>query len=266
MNEDIITSRSNLRLRHITALHQRKHRNAEGMIWIEGVKCVNELLNSAYSVQEIFVSTDAQTTVLNLADHARKKGHPVTRMSPHCFKKCSVLRHPEGIGAIAIRHPPRTLQEKVDTPAVILWQLKEPGNLGSIIRTAVGLGCRTILVVEPSVDVFHPMCIRGSAGVLFRAVLYTAPEEEMYAWLEAQAPAVAGLSGDGTRSLDEARQTGINILVVGNEPYGLPQAVRHRFNTIRLPMAHNVESINVTAAAAIAMYALWYSNNTQETT
>jgi TrmH family RNA methyltransferase len=264
MKENIITSRTNPRLKQTAALHQRKNRDATGLIWVEGTKCVNALLGSAYSIQEIYVSTDAQTTVQTLAESARKKGHTITRVTPQCFKKCSVLRNPEGIGAVAARRVPGTLQDRIDTPAVVLWQLKEPGNLGSIIRTAVGLECRTILIAEPSVDTFHPMCIRGSAGALFNAFLYKASAEEMQAWLKERAPSVAGLSGDGLYTLEDGWQPCKEILVIGNEPHGLPEIIRQQFDTIRLPMAHNVESLNVTAAAAIAIYTLWHSHRSQE--
>jgi TrmH family RNA methyltransferase len=266
MKEDIITSRTNPRLKQTAALHQRKHRDATGLIWVEGTKCVKALLGSSYGIQELYVSTDAHATVHDLADTAREKGHAVTRVAPQCFKKCSVLRHPEGIGAVAARRPPETLQDTIGTPAVVLWQLNEPGNLGSIIRTAVGLGCCTILIAEPSVDVFHPMCIRGSAGALFNACLHTAPAEEMLAWLKERSHMVAGLSGDGRQVLGHEGQPGIEILVVGNEPHGLPETIRQQFNTISLPMAPAVESLNVTAAAAIAIYTLWHSPRPQEAT
>jgi TrmH family RNA methyltransferase len=266
MNESVITSSANPRIKQAAALQQRKHRYATGLIWVEGTKCVKALLGSSYDIQEIYVSTAAHAVVHTLADRARATGHTVTRVAPQCFKKCSVLRNPEGIGAIAVLRHPGTLQDKVNTPAVVLWQLKEPGNLGSIIRTAVGLGCQAILVAEPAVDIYHPMCIRGSAGALFSAGMYTAPAKEMLAWLKKRATAVAGLSGDGLRNLEHGGQPGIEFLVVGNEPHGLPDTIRQQFKTLRLPMAHNVESLNVTAAAAIAIYTLWHAQCPQETT
>lgn len=265
MDNMIITSRTNSHLKEIAALHRRKHREESGLAWVEGVRCIETVLGSATKIKEIIVSTEARPDVNRLADRARNNGAVVIYVSPHCFEKCSVLRHPEGIGITVVAPKPGGLPLGEKAPVAVLWKLQEPGNQGSIIRTAVGLGCRNILVTKPSVDVFHPMCIRGSAGAIFYANLFTAPEKQVYCWLEDNAARVAALSGDGKETLGEIRAAGIEILVIGSEADGLPENIRTQFRTIRLPMENNVESLNVTAAAAVAMYTMWKSLHRQET-
>jgi len=264
MDNTVITSRSNSHLKQIAALHQRKHREETGCAWVEGVRCIETVLGTTAEIKEIIVSTDARSPVLELADRAAENGAALIQLTPHCFEKCSVLRHPEGIGAV-VKLPQTGTLPVENAPVAVLWQLQDPGNQGSIIRTAVGVGCRDILVTEPSADLYHPMCIRGSAGVIFCANIHSAPEEQVSDWLEENAGRVAGLSGDGGQTLDEYEACGSDILVIGSEAHGLPEKIRNRFKTIRLPMEHNVESLNVTAAAAIAMYTLWRSHCRQET-
>ena len=260
----IITSRTNQHLKEIAALHQRKQREESGCAWVEGVRCIETVLGTTTEIKEVIVNSDARPQVHSLAERVRKTGATVVQMSSHCFEKCSVLRHPEGIGIVVAAPKRSPLPPDCTAPVAVLWQVQDPGNQGSIIRTAVGLGCQNIVVTEPSVDLFHPMCIRGSTGALFCANLFSVEEKQVYSWLKANTARVVGLTGDGNETLNDYSTCGTEIVVIGSEAHGLPEPVRKEFKTIQLPMENNVESLNVTAAAAIAMYTLWKSRQRQE--
>ncbi len=253
----MITSRSNSCVKRIAALHHRKHRERAGLFWTEGLKIVEAALQSNCRISEIAVSEDARPDVLAAAANAEEKGITVTAYSRDCFDKISSLRHPEGIGAVIEKPRVHELPGSEARPLLVLWQLQDPGNQGSIIRSAVALGCPAVLTVEPCVDFFHPMCVRATAGAIFNLSPHSCSAASILPWLAAKKDEVIALSADGAKTFAEADSTHPPILVVGNEPHGLPADVRKQFLNIAIPMRNNVESLNAGAAAAIAMYELW---------
>jgi len=253
----LISSRTNPAVKNIAALQRRKGRQEAGLFWAEGCICVAAALSSGQPISHIVVSSEAQQSALELAGRAEAVKIQVLRVSPECFEKCSALRHPEGIGAVLPLLPLQTLPEALDEPVMVLWHLQDPGNQGSIIRSCLAMGCRAIVCVEPGVDVFHPLCVRGTAGALFRARLSASGEDDVLAWLRQHSEAVAALSGDGLYSLKAFDGRTTRIIIAGNEPHGLPDTVRSAFATLAIAMSNDIESLNVTAAAAIALHSLW---------
>jgi len=181
----------------------------------------------------------------------------VHEYSEACFRKLSALRHGDGIGAVVEMRLRRGVPPEDGARAVIAWQLQDPQNLGSIIRTAAAVNCRRVVTVEPSVDAVHPLSVRASAGMVFLTEVWQAGEEEARAWLAANAPVCAALSTRGAERLHTAAGHPPRMLVAGNEARGVPEDVASVVRGISIPMAAGVESLNVNAAAAIALYTLW---------
>ena len=263
-NVACITSRAHPVVKNITALHRRKGRAHAGLFWAEGCFCVCAALDAGTPLKQVVVSSDAQPAAAALAERAAHAAIPLIRMSPSCFAKCSVLRHPEGIGAVVPLLPVQPLPATVDSPVMVFWQLQDPGNQGCIVRTCLAIGCSTLVFVQPGVDVFHPMGVRATSGALFRARISLADETTAVAWLDAHAPVVAALSADGACPLATAPAQRTRVLIVGNEPHGLPATVKNNFSTLAIPVRNDIDSLNVTAAAAIAAYTLWAFNPCQD--
>lgn len=253
----MITSTQNARVKFIAALHERKMRAAHGVCWAESRRCVEMALASAWPVREVALRAGAGDEAQQLARRAAAQGIPVQAYSAACFRKMSALRHSDGIGAVVhmrLVHgtPPDTTQR-----TLVAWQLQDPGNLGSIIRTAAAMHCRRIVTVEPCVDAAHPLCVRATAGMVFLTEIWQADETAARAWLAAHAPVCAALSTHGAEPLHAAAAQPPHILIAGNEARGVPQDLARAVRCIAIPMAPGVESLNVNAATAIALYVLW---------
>jgi TrmH family RNA methyltransferase len=253
----MVASRRNARVKQIAALHAAAARSARGVIWVESRGCVGVALDAGIAVQELAVSDAAQTGVTTLCDRARARGIPVVRYTADCFARLSALRHPDGIGAVVAMPQLRSLDEIVADRVLVLWQLQDPGNQGSIVRSAVALGCSQIVLVTPCADVFHPACIRGSAGLLLRARLTVCGATAVRRWLAQCGAETVVLSADGCERLSDLMQHTARVLVVGNEARGIPADLRSRCRSLAIPMRNGAESLNVNAATAIALFALW---------
>ncbi len=254
----MITSVLNTRVKHAAALHDRRAREEQKLCWVESRRCVALALGSAWRVREVALSASAGTDARRVADAAAQHGCPVQVYSDACFKKMSALRHSDGIGAVVetcVLSGPPPPDDTART--IVVWQLQDPGNLGSIIRSAVAMGCGRVAVVEPCVDVTHPLCVRATAGMLFMAGVWRLDEAGARAWLAAHAPQCAALSAHGGVPLPDALAHRPRILLVGNEARGVPDDLARALPCVAIPMAPGVESLNVNAAAAIALYTLW---------
>ena len=251
-----VTSRGNASIKRIVALHERRGREAEGRCWLESRTCVHAALKAGAQMAEIAVSEDAQPGALALAHEAAAGGVPVTVYTPECFRKLSILRHPDGIGAIIPAPASYALEDSV-VPVVMLWQVQDPGNAGSIVRTAAAMGGGTVVSVTPGVDLLHPQCLRATAGTLLNLRHAVTDAETATAWLARRAERVALLTADGEITLAEAHADPPEVLVIGGEAHGIAAALRARHCSIAIPMRSGMESLNFNAAAAIALYALW---------
>jgi TrmH family RNA methyltransferase len=251
-----VTSRSNAGVKRILGLHDRRERTRTGLCWLESRNCVHAALERGAALEEVALSTAAQPDARALALSAAARGVRVTEYDAGCFTKFSALRHPDGIGAVVVAPVP-CAAEQVELPSVVLWQLQDPGNAGSIVRSAAALGCRTVVNVQPAVDLLHPLCLRATAGTLFRITRAELPADKAEQWLLAHSSEVVVLSMDGDELGAEGAGLPAGILVLGSEAHGVPRAVRVRHRAVAIPMRAGVESLNVNAAAAIAMYAFW---------
>jgi TrmH family RNA methyltransferase len=251
-----IASRGNPGVKRIVALHERRARERLGLCWLESRQCVQAALDAGAVIDEIALSGAAQPGARALAVAAAARGVPIVEYESECFRKLSVLRHPDGIGAVTAL-PPTSAPHEIRLPAVVLWQLQDPGNAGSIVRSAAALGCGTVVSVSPGVDLLHPQCLRGTAGTIFRIGRAEMDANAAAAWLATRGSRVALLTADGATPLPEVAGDAFEALVVGSEAHGLPARLRAAHYGIAIPMRSGVESLNVNAAAAIALYVLW---------
>ena len=253
----VISSRTNPRVKQLAALQQRKYREAHGLFWAEGCTLAAAALASAWRVEEIAVAEPATEPVEAVVRQAAARQVPVTRYSAACFEKFSALRHPEGIGALMRMPPPAPLPEAQAGTILVLWRLQDPGNAGTLIRTGVAFGCATVVAVEPCVDLFHPQCVRASAGALFHTSVCRPAEAVCRAWLARHAAHVTLLAPDAPAAVQAVPPAAARIVVLGSEPHGLPRDLPPGLRAAAIPMRTGIESLNVTAAGAIALYEWW---------
>src|SRR5690606_34097324 len=144
-----------------------------------------------------------------------------------------------------------------DMLIVVAYQLSDPGNLGTLIRTADAAGAGGVIVVTPSVDLYDPQTVRATMGSLFALpVIYPVAEAEFDRWVAdvraaGVALVVAGSSAHGRQDHFDVDYRRPVALLLGSERYGLPDPVRDKVDLlVRLPMAGSATSLNVSAAAA----------------
>jgi len=258
MKESIITSRSNSYVKKIFSLLNKKGRDETGLFWAEGTKAVESALNSnKFEICDIIVSDEAGAEAVKLSKTAAGKGINIKIFNGDCFKKVSALRHPEGIGVVAKTKIKTKLPDKTEKPLVVLWQLNNPGNQGTIIRSAAAFGCETVIIAEPCVDEYHPMCIRATSGAFFTIDVLKSTIEKLIPWLEKEKDKIIILTPDGKEKINSENFASQKILIIGNEPHGITEELKKTFKTTAIPMNPEVESLNTSCAASIAMYELW---------
>ena len=256
-----ITSRRNPFLNEVLELATPEGRQEKGLCFAEGFAAAEFIAKLEKGrVQAVILSEDASEKNLQLAEKFAKGGSKAYLLTPECYAKISALRHPEGLGLlVTLPEPiPNTEALPKNAPVACLWQLQDPGNLGTIVRSAAAFGCRDFLLVTPSVSPFHPAALRSSAGAALQSHFLFLPENEALDYLSAQGKRVVALSGDGDELTGEICYNKSDALVVsGNEAHGLPLTVRKALPLYSFTMKGKVESLNVTAASAIAYYLFW---------
>jgi TrmH family RNA methyltransferase len=258
-----ITSTQNPRFKALRSLRLRKYRQREGLFLIEGIRFVEEALTTGAPVDtlvyapELLVSERARALVERL-DPARR-----LVLSADLFRSLSQRDEPQGIAA-TVRFQEPTLAEVPlpgDLLVIVAYQLRDPGNLGTIIRTADAAGATGVVVVEPSVDLYDPQTVRATMGSLFALpIVRLADETLLFRWfddirIEGLPLQVVASSARAAQLHYEADYRRPLVLLVGSERHGLPPPVRERADLqVRLPMAGRATSLNVAAATAALVY------------
>ena len=258
-----ITSAQNPRFKSLRSLRLRKYRQREGLFFIEGIRIVEEALSAGAPVEtlvyapDLLVSERARTIVERL-DPAR-----CLALSGDLFRTLSQREAPQGIAAtVQIKDPPLSeIPLGDDLLVIVAYQLRDPGNLGTIIRTADAAGATGVVVVEPSVDLYDPQAVRATMGSLFALpIVRLADGAQLPHWVDGVRSAglplqVVASSARGAQLYYEADYRRPVALRVGSERHGLPQPVRESADMrVRLPMAGRATSLNVAAATAALVY------------
>lgn len=237
----MITSVRNPRIQAAVRLHRSRHRAETGRTLIEGPNLVESAHRAGLMIHDAFYLPGDEASVAGLED----VGVAVT---PDVLAKVADTKTPRG--PIAIVDIPRATPTRDDM--VVLVAIGEPGNAGTIIRTAAAFGL-DVLVTPGTVDVWSPKVLRAGAGAHFATSIVIGGDDwsQVVAGRDATTVALVPL-GDG--SLDALDGNRVAILV-GAEAAGLPQdVVDNSDRTLSLPLAAGVESLNAAVAAGIAMF------------
>ena len=241
-------------------LTRRKAREKSGLFVAEGIRTVEELLASRLRISGAItcdlLDRTARGAALAAQLHARDVD--VIRVSEREFLSASDTEHPQGVLAVA-EQPVETLDE-LELPAVarllVLDGIQDPGNVGTMLRTAAALGVTATLVLPGTGDPWNAKVVRSAVGIQFRHRTISCTEEALVAFLGRTSVPMWGAALEG-RPVEELKPPARLALVVGNEGAGLKASVRDACEgLVALPMAPGVESLNVAVAAGIALYAL----------
>lgn len=238
-------------IKKIASLKEKKYRERYGEFLVEGTMSVLWALDSRYEVKAVIVSTDFM-----LPDYFDNKldDQTVYRVPPHLFAKMADTKTPQGILCTC------TLPSAEALPKEGLYiycdRVRDPGNVGSIIRSADAMGFRGVLLSPESVDPFNPKLVRSTMGSLFHIDIYTDVDYDALYTLQKQGFSfvVSALTDDSISSTEWSAKEN-TIIAVGNEAGGVSDKTLSLADTVvKIPMAGSAESLNVAAAAAILMY------------
>lgn len=246
--------------RLLRSLSLRKHREAEGLFLAEGVRAVEDLAASALPVRLAAVSSSLGDTERGdrLLQALEAKGVPLRLADDRELRELAGTEHPQGVLAAAAipRHGLAAMPVDAE-PAVILVldAVQDPGNFGTLVRTAEALGAAGVVALPGTVDPWNPKSVRAAMGSSFRLPIVAAEWGELALWLaERGIASVAAVVGAAPL---RAPLPGRVALVLGNEGAGVGEETLANA-TLRagVPIRGRAESLNVGAAGAILLYEL----------
>lgn len=248
------------RLRKLVA--RRSERVKTGLVPLDGPVLLAEALRSPVEVVEVYRDVDAPHAIdADSNDLLAARGVPVLEVAGGVVARIADPVSPQPVVSL-VRRPDTAPASVTDTwtgMVLVLVDLSDPGNVGTLIRCAEAAGAEAVIAVGSTSDPFGPKALRASAGSALRVPVIEVPKlsQTMDLIASAGASIVATASGGHTRavSLDEARLSSPLAIVLGSEAHGLPDEVLDRAHqVVTVPMAGQVESLSVSTAGAVLAF------------
>lgn len=258
-----ITSVRSARVQAARRLGKRAFRARDGRFLAEGPQAVREALSRPETVVELFATRDAATRHPELFETARAIAASVHFVSGEVMTSMAQTVTPQGLVAVCttLDRPLGEVLQSSPALVAVLAHARDPGNAGTVIRTADAVGADAVLLTGDSVDPYNGKCVRASAGSLFHlpVSIGRTVQEDLPALREA---GLRVLAADGHSDVDLDRATDDGLLdgptawVFGNEAWGLPEATRALADAVvKVPIHGRAESLNLATAAAVCLYA-----------
>lgn len=250
----LITSPANERLKHARRVRDGRE---DDLIFVEGERLVEECLQSGLPLAVCFhspeVSLRAQTILAELAE----RGCPLLPTADAVLSTISDTVHSQGLIVLAKR-PVATLEQVLSSGELIvcLDAIQDPGNFGTILRTAEAAGASGVISLKGSVDAFAPKTLRSAMGSAFRLPIGTdVTPEDLLAASNAKGLTLVATAADGETVYSQFDWRRPAVVVLGNEANGVrPDLLNRCEERIRIPLQPPVESLNVAAAAAVILF------------
>lgn len=254
-----LSSASNPRVKEWAKLLERKYREREGKFLLEGVHLVKEALDAGWPLE--VVAFDEGTGVLaefeKYIEGERQGGLQWLSVSPDIIAKCCETGTPQPIFAVASKRPPRkeALFGSSLGMVAVLDGVQDPGNVGTIVRSAAASGATAVVLGKGTADLYNPKTIRATMGALFHVPVLEADLTELLQEAKREGIAVTGTSLQASQSCYEYDFRRSVWLVFGNEGSGMTAEVAALADdNIIIPMTGRSESLNVAMAATVLLF------------
>ena len=252
-----VAGRHNARLKELRLAFRRAQLTPQGQCAIEGVKLLEEALRSGRHVDSAFFSESARPLAAKLLPQISERTE--TLILPNAlFNSIVPTDTPQGVAALLKLQPftaAQLLEYASGGPLVVAAGLQDPGNLGTILRSAEAFGAAGLFLTEGTVSPYNSKVLRGSAGSIFRLPFLQIPSGELIALLRRQGVRMLATSSHKGTPLPDVSWTLPLAIFIGNEGAGLPREILHQMDeTIVIPQAAQVESLNAGVAASIVLY------------
>jgi len=252
-----IAGRHNARLKELRQAFRRAELTSGGECAIEGVKLIEEALRHAPQIVTIFFSESARPLAEKLLPQIGERIETLV-LPDALFKSVVSSETPQGVAAL-VKLPAFTVQQLLDRvqdgPLVVVSGLQDPGNLGTIMRSAEAFDAAGVFLTEGTVSPYNSKVLRGSAGSIFRLPLAKIASLELISLLRAKGVRLLATSSHKGTPLSEANWNPPIAIFIGSEGAGLPREIMHQMDeTLVIPQAEPVESLNAGVAASIVLY------------
>ncbi len=253
----MISSTANARVKNIVLLQKKgRERRKQGLFVIEGRKLFEEVLRDApEAIDEIYVTEEY------LEDSSHNEALRAVHyevVSEAVMKAMAETMEPQGILATVRipRYDKEKLLQKKDAVWIALEDLRDPGNLGTILRTAEAAGVTGVILSENSVDMYNPKVVRSTMGAIFRVPhFYTEDFLREMNDLKKDGATLYAAHLLGNQYYDEPEYTGRTVILIGNEANGLSEEAAQTANClVKIPMEGKAESLNAAVATSLFVY------------
>ena len=254
-----ISSIRNPRVKDAARLRDRRHRERQRRIVIDGARELARAMAAGIALREVFICEplcrgDECRRLLPALDAC---GAEILHVTEPVFEKLAFGDRAEGVLGVADMPRP-TLADLTLPPAplvAVLEGVEKPGNIGAVLRSADGAGLSALLVADPRTDLYNPNVIRASLGTIFSMPVCQTTAAEALAWLRRHELTILAARVGGSVLYTEADNRGPTALVLGNEAEGLtPLWSAADIAAIRVPMLGVADSLNVSVTAAVLFY------------
>ena len=256
-----ITAFSNATVKLLRSLRDKKARRTEGLFLAEGLRILTEARDSGRLPKIVAFTPDGARHPLasEIIAATEAAGGDAIETSPDILSKMSGKDNPQMLLG-AYRQPDTSLQQ-IDRAGAPLWivaqALRDPGNIGTILRTGDAVGAGGLILIDDSADPFSVEAVRASMGALFTQAIATSRWPEFLAWLRSGEGQLVGTSLKASDDYLEAEYRQPCFLLIGNEQQGLPADYEAECDLlVKIPMAGRADSLNAAMAAAVMAFAI----------
>jgi RNA methyltransferase, TrmH family len=255
-----ITSLTNPRVKAAVTLRDRKGREAQARIIIDGVREIGRAVAAGVKPVELYfvaeLCGDAEhQQLLRAAERARAE---LIEVPVPVMEKLAFGNRSEGIVAVAAQPPVKSMADlnpASDALVAVVEGVEKPGNLGAILRTADAAGVAALIVAEGGTDLYNPNAIRASLGAIFTVPVCAITSKETLTWLRREKFRLLAARVDGSEEYTRADFRGRAAIILGSEAHGLSDSWRAEdIQAIRLPLLGSVDSLNLSVTAAVLFY------------
>lgn len=259
MNETILSSRANPLIKELRGLQQKKFREQRGEYLVEGIQPVLQAIQSGAQMRMLVTAPEVlkSKTALETIRQQERAGMRVVRVSREVLEALTEREHPTGLAAV-VKITLRTIDElRVDEGAIFvaLHQVSNAGNLGTILRTADAVQARGVILIGAATDPYAPTAVTASRGAIFSVpIVRVETSGEVVGWSRKKGVRLLTTSDHAATVLWDADLTAPLMLVFGNEGEGLDTGLLRQGQSVRIPMAGAVDSLNLAVAAGVLLY------------
>jgi TrmH family RNA methyltransferase len=257
----LVTAFSNPTVKRLRSLRDKKARREEGLFLAEGLRIIAEARDSGQLPEIIAFSAEGAKLPLaaEIVAAAEAAGGEAIETTPDILSKMSGRDNPQML--LAAYRQPETSLDRIDRSKAELWivaqALRDPGNLGTILRTGDAAGAGGLILIDDSADPYSVEAVRASMGAVFTQDIATARWDEFVAWLRKGPGQLVGTSLKAAQDYLDADYRQPCFLLIGNEQQGLPAPYEAECDLlVKIPMAGRADSLNAAMAAAVMAFAI----------